>query len=135
MSLYNDSEDTQSVSPELPVLTSTSFEEQVVDTLITYPLRGDDWAFILPSADIQLKIQQNLKDYPGKLNGNWGDYSLHAIQEAVGHFGDAPDYDLCVRIQEFSAEVGGYDPATAVAGILDAETWTGFLLALEEGNE
>lgn len=116
----------------LPILTVTPHTDVVsADTLITYPLSGENWDFAPPTSDIQLRIQENLELYVGKKNGKWGNLSVYAIQEAVGRYSGTLDYDLTTRIQEFASEHGGLDLNTVSPGILDTEAWLAFALALE----
>lgn len=126
--------------PNLPVMRVAAIEEVAVGhpTLITNPLRGGDWDFSPPSPELQLRIQEDLSllgRYPGKQNGAWGDLSVYGIQETVGHYGPRPDYDLCVRIQEFAVELGAPEGRTMIDGILTEEIWEAFARGLEKGSK
>lgn len=56
------------------------------ETLITSPLTGEDFDFVLPDTETQLRIQEALADkglYPGRKNGKWGNLSVASIQQSV----------------------------------------------------
>ena len=118
----------------LPALTSTPFEEvPAQETLIRYPLEGEDWAFTLPTSETQNRIQEDLTYlglYNGKQNGLWGNLSVFGIQEVVGEKGvpGQPSYILCFAVSAYS----GVETDTPT--ILSQEIWEGFANELEKDH-
>ena len=126
------------ISNGLPIMEVREVEvvAEAYPTMTTFPLKGVDWNFNAPSPELQLDIQKALAErgrYHGRLNGTWGNGSVYAIRQTVGHVGPELDLDLCIRIQQFAEEVGGYASEKTAPGVLDGEVWTGFLLGLQEG--
>ena len=123
----------------LPIMTTESVDETppANHTLLRYPVKGKDWDFAPPSSDVQLHIQEHLAAmdlYPGKKNGDWGNLTVYAIQAAVGRLGGVLDRELCVLIQDYAAELGGYDGGHDTAGILTSEVWDAFARGLERST-
>lgn len=125
---------------QLPILETKPIEEEAPanSTLITFPTRGEDWDFSPPATGMQYRIQEDLKHmgaYPGRLNGNWGNLSVYAIQSVVGLAQVQPDRELCILIQAYSAELGGYDRKTERAGYLTPKIWEAFAEGLEQDKK
>ena len=124
---------------ELPVLTSEPIVEKAPanPTLINYPLSGIDWDFAPPVSEVQLQIQEDLAHmdvYVGKKNGKWGNLTVFAIREVVGHPNDVPDRELCLLIQGYAAELGKHAGDNDIEGILTPEVWDAFARGLETTN-
>lgn len=132
--LDEETEVTIESTPDLPELTSTPFEEAPAqETLIRFPLEGEDWAFTLPNSETQNRIQEDLTYiglYNGKQNGLWGNLSVYAIQEVVGEKGNPgePSYVLCLAVSAYS----GVETDTPT--ILSQEIWEGFAEELENDH-
>lgn len=117
---------------EIPVMTATPVQPEEVDTLITAPLKGENWDFKLPDSDTQKEIQETLRAlniYPGSNNGMWGDISVASIEQSLSlQATSVPSFELCKAV----LEAGG----SKVEGeaILDQAAWDAYAKNLQGRN-
>ena len=99
---------------------------------------GSDWEWNLPSADVQLAVQQQLANrgiYNGNIDGDIGPISTAAIQQELtnaGYYSGTIDGVAgpltCGALQAYARDRGGYDgPQDKVLG---PRSWNGFLQGL-----
>lgn len=94
-----------------------------------------EWDFAIPSEDVQLHIQAQLRRlglYPGKLNGAWSKLSICAIQASVGlkQTGDI-DKQLCIAVRRYVDDLDNMSSTNEAAATLNADYWDTFALALD----
>lgn len=99
---------------------------------------GAEWAFNLPTADVQQRIQAALAArgrYSGPIDGEWGINSIKGIQTTIANVGydgaidGVPGRNTCHYVQVYAQRFGDY--AGPVDSILGTNTWNGFALGLE----
>lgn len=120
-----------------PVLEVTPIEANPTrhPHLITNAVRGDNWDLSVPDEETQFRIQEILAIdglYEGRVNGKWGNLSVYSIGKAVGTPVAAPNFELCVAIQDFAVEYGEYDGDTFRKGFLTPELWSSMADGLEK---
>jgi len=101
------------------------------------PTTACQWA--LPAKATQQKIQQALADhklYSGVIDGDWGELSISAIQQALNKWqsysgstsGKNPGSDTCSKVRDFATQQGGYAGSVTK---LDNSVWDRFWWGLE----
>lgn len=123
------------IPESLPVLTTAPVVEKppANPTIISYFTSDSDWDFCPPTPEVQLQVQELLAYtgiYKGKLNGKWGNLTVHSINAAVGRQAVRPDLELCVLVRDFAEELGGYKDDTTNEAVLTQEVWEAFVQGL-----
>jgi hypothetical protein len=104
----------------------------------TPPAGSPAWAFNPPSAALQKRIQQALKNrgrYSGPVDGVWGPNSIKGIQTTIRNVGytgpidGIPGSNTCYYVQVYAKRFGDY--SGPVDRVLGPFSWDGFALGLE----